>query len=376
MTKTENLFFCFLRKGLWNSGVVPDIMISDSAWKDLFLLSCRQAVSGIVADGIAATSLRPASELWHKWVLHLLHLEMMNDEMSRCGDRVLSLLSAEGIKASIFKGTSVARWYLKPSHRSYGDIDVIIHDGWDRLSEVLRRHDIPFFYENSDIIIEQLDNIITKDKHKNSYVQYRVELHPTYEILYNPFMNVRLKRIVSGSSSWWNKNIGHCSKPYYEIPEFYLACLILHLRRHSLSYGIGLKQVCDVAVMLRNAGIDTTRLNLILKHLGAWRFGRALSRFVKIYLYEDGCEQPRYPADKDTEMLFDIFMRDGYELKTKRENIGNSTRQSSLRVVKNGCFWAKRSFRMFRLMQGEAFFFVFDKTMNRLKTLNKIITSG
>lgn len=375
MSESYGLLFYFLRKGLWGGGDVPDAVISDAAWEDLFLLSRRQAVSGIVADGIAATGLRPSQDLWHKWVLHLLHIEMMNDEMSRCGDHVLRMLSAEGIKASVFKGTSVARWYPEPSHRSYGDIDVIVHDGWDRLTEMLRRYGVQFFYEDNDIIIEQLDNILTGGGRKGSHGQYRVELHPAYETLYNPFMNARLKRIFSGSSSWWDKNVGQCGRPYHEIPEFYLACLIIHLRRHALSYGTGLKQVCDVAVMMRNAGIDATRLRLILKHLGAWRFGRALLRFVRIYLYEDGrdCGHGLRSADKDTGMLLDIFMRDGYELKTERENIGNNTRLSSLRVVKNGCFWAKRSFRMFRLMQGEAFFFMFDKTMKRLE---KIMTGG
>lgn len=379
MTEAHRLFFYFLRKGLWGSSAEPDTSISDSVWEELFLLSCRQAVSGIVADGIAATSLRPPSGLWHKWVFQLLHIEMVNDEMSRCGDSLLRLLSAGGIKASVFKGTSVARWYPKPSHRSYGDIDIIIHSGRERLTEVLRRYGIPFFYAGNDVIIEQPDNIIGHQngsgKRNSSYGQYRIELHPTYETLYNPIMNARLQRIVTGSSAWWNKNIGRCGKPH-DTPEFYLACIILHLRRHALSYGIGLKQVCDVAVMLRNAGIDAERLKMILKHLGAWRFGRALLRFVEAYLYGEGYVGPQRRAGKDMKMLFGIFMRDGYELKTERENIGNNTRLSSLRVVKNGCFWVRRSLRMFSLMQDEAFFFVLDKALDRIKALSRIITGG
>lgn len=73
--------------------------------------------------------------------------------------------------------------------------------------------------------------------------------------------------------------------------------------------------------------------------------------------------------DKDVALLYDIFMNDGYVLKEERVNIGRGIQRAPLRVIRNGCFWTWRSLRLFRLMPGEAFFFMFDKVIVRLKML-------
>ena len=156
MTDTERLFFYFLRRGLWDDTSAADIVVDDSCWDELFMLSCRQAVSGIVADGIVRAGIRPSARLWNEWVFHLLHIEMMNEAMAHCGGMLLDMLAAHGVTAVVFKGQAVAKWYPNPLHRSYGDIDLVIVEGWDCLVNVLQDKGIPYFYENGDIIVEQL----------------------------------------------------------------------------------------------------------------------------------------------------------------------------------------------------------------------------
>lgn len=51
-----------------------------------------------------------------------------------------------------------------------------------------------------------------------------------------------------------------------------------------LTYGIGLKQVCDVAVMLRNASLDKKKLVGILRELNMIRFSRVLFGFIDVYI--------------------------------------------------------------------------------------------
>lgn len=367
MTDTERLFFYFLRRSLWNEASTAGVVVNDIRWDELFSLACRQAVAGIVADGIASTAMRPAPEQWNEWIFHLLHVEMMNESMEHCCGLLLDMLAAKGIKATVFKGQAVARWYPNRLHRSYGDIDLVVIDGWNRLGGVLQDRGIPYFYENDDIIVEQLGESFYNGKFTMSCGNsYRVEFHPTFETLYNPFMNARLQRIVSNRSSWWHTNIGGSVEPY-DMPEFHLACIILHLRRHVLSYGIGIKQVCDVAIMLNKSGIDKARLNPILKHLGVLRFSVVLFRFIDTYLSEPHPIHNRHRDDKYVDMLYDVFMNDGYVLKEERVNIGKKIRRTPLRVIRNGCFWTKRSLRLFRLMPGEAFFFMFDKAIARLR---------
>ena len=139
MSRAERLLFSFLRLGLYGDARENIVWAEADDWDELFSLSCRQAVFGIVADGIAMTAMRPPLALWQKWIALLLHTEMMNEEMACQGDRLVGMLAADGIKASVFKGTSVARWYPKPAHRSYGDIDIVVHEGWERLAPLLQR---------------------------------------------------------------------------------------------------------------------------------------------------------------------------------------------------------------------------------------------
>lgn len=377
MTKTERLFFHFLRNGLWGDGSAPGVPVDAGDWEAVFLLSCRQAVSGIVADGIAATAVRPAPGLWEEWVFHLLHIEMVNEGMERRGNSLVGFLASEGIRSSVFKGVSVARWYPRPLHRSYGDIDIVVHEGWNKLERLLQVNGVPYYHEDGDIVVERLDRLplasgtVPGGKSAGTFGgQYRVEFHPVYEALYSPFMNSRLQRMASGTSVWWRDNVGKAHAPS-ETAEFYLACLILHVRRHVLSYGIGMKQVCDVAVMLRRAGVDLARLEAMLRHLGAWRFGRALFGFIDAYLAVGTPQSGPSRADKTTALLYHVFMHDGYVLKSQRESMGVGTRHAPVRVARNGWFWVKRGVRLFGLMPGEAFFFVLNKVASRLKDLLK-----
>lgn len=368
MDDTEKYLFHFLRIGLGFGGAEQDVDVSGCDWNALFSLSLRQAVQGVVADGIAASGLRPPPGLWHEWVAHLLHLEMINDEMARQGKWLLGLLAANCIEASVFKGTSVAAWYPHPLHRCYGDIDIVVHSGWDKLCQVLQDNGLTYFYESGDIIVEQLydaSRAALCDEWRPRYAgrRFRVEFHPAYETLYNPFMNARLKRTSADMAGRMRGGVKALSVADGGT-EFYLACLILHLRRHVLSYGIGLKQVCDVAVMLRRAGVDMALLEQMLRHFGAWRFSRALFRFIEAYLFGGVSSQCR--GDKATALLYDIFIGDGYVLKAERESKGNRTRFSPVRIAGNGLFWAKRSLHLFRLMPGESFFFMFSKAVKRL----------
>ena len=232
----------------------------------------------------------------------------------------------------------MAKWYRNPLRRSYGDIDLVVSRGWDLVEPLLRRKELPFCYESGDIVVSGVE-------------PFQIEFHRWREYLYNPFADARLRRMLEADAGG---------------VELYVACLVLHLRRHALSYGVGMKQVCDVAVMMRRAGVDRSRLEAVLRRLGAWRFGRVLLRFVSVYLYGENELDANMAADKDVALLYSVIMGDGYELKFERERDGRRVGRSAVRVVENGLFFTGRSLRLFRLMPSEAFFFVCRKAVDRL----------
>lgn len=335
-------FFYFLRLGLWgkSSEKEEDMSLEENDWGWLFALSREQAVSGVWIDGVSQTACRPSEALWTQYIFHLLHIERTNVLLAKAEKAWLDRLAARGIEAEVFKGSSVACWYRKPQYRSYGDIDLVVRRGWERVEA--------FLMEGGYIYRHEEDSLALQDG------QIALELHPRRERVYNPLLNARLQRMLATDPSGM---------------ELYVACLLLHLRRHMLSYGIGLKQVCDVAVMLHRAPLDERKLAEVLRRLHLVRFSRALFGFIETHLGEGFCFPFPPLHNRATQLLGNIVLHDGYRLKMERENLSADKHQAWKRIGSNACFWLIRSVRLWRLMPGEAFFFLVQKTMSRLWTI-------
>ena len=344
----EQLFFQFLRMGLWRSGEVCfGRSLSADEWAQLFRFAHSQGVTGLFIDGVAQGEMRPDDELWAKWIAHLLYLERANRYIAIRGEAWVKRLGDAGISASVFKGSSVGAWYPEPLHRSHGDIDIVISEGWDNLVSVLAQEEWETYRSDED-------EIILEEKHR-----LLVEFHRRWEYLYNPWTNRCFQK--------WCRN----SKPLDN--ELYLVCLILHIQRHFLTYGIGLKQVCDVALMLRRASLDRGRVAYLLRSLHAERFSRLLFGFIALHL--GGVEVfPLSPlkSGKGLELLNDVILREGYNSKMEQELVSGSKSRAMTRIVSNATFWTKRCYRVFSIMPGEACCFLLYKVIERLKKLVKI----
>lgn len=342
MERSELLknFFRFLRMGLWGRQEFgEEVSFSASQWKQLFALAHRQAVTGVLVDGVALGTSKPDDEVWGKWIAHLFHLEKANGWIAQRGNQWISQLAEAGISASVFKGSSVSGWYPQPLHRSYGDIDVVVTGGWEKLPDFL--HEMGMVSERMDE-----DEIIVCEKNG-----VYVEFHRLWECLYHRKNNARLQEL--------------CRNDWCE--EMYFVCLILHVQRHFLTYGIGLKQVCDVAVMLYATQLDYRKIAAILKELQMETFSRLLFGFISLHL----CPVKDYPLPpithgKKLEMLSEVIWQEGYELKMKQEVRSESRGGSFTRMADNACFWAKRCLRLCSILPGEAGCFLLYKARKRL----------
>ena len=335
------LFFQSLRRGLWNRAEkVSDLPLSASDWKQLFELAHRQAVTGLWIDGVSEGNARPDDALWGKWIGHLFHMEKVNAFISRRGEQWVKELAEAGISASVFKGSSVAVWYPRPLHRSYGDIDIVVTGGWEKLKGFLEAQNTELFRcESDEIVIQDPQGVY-------------IEFHRQWEYLYHPKSNARLQELCKDGLS----------------DEMYLVCLILHLQRHFLTYGIGLKQVCDVAVMLDSAQLNFREIADILKSLHAERFSRLLFGFIYVNLHSF-VDFPLPPITKgnDYELLQKVILQEGYDLKMEQERVAGSQSRNLIRILDNAWFWTKRCFRLYCILPKEAFGFLVYKVSRRIK---------
>lgn len=337
--RLEDLFYSFVRMGLREDEVFQggaDVPLQAETWDALFEMARLQAVSGIFVEGVSRSGAKPGRETWLRWLGCLMQLRGANLAAARKGEEWLGRLREAGMEAEVFKGTSVGRWYPDPLARSCGDIDIVVTGGWEKAEPFLRSLGTDFRNEHGDLTF--------------SDGGAPVELHARREYLYSPFADRRLKRILEADR---------------EGRELYAVCLILHFRRHALTYGCGLKQACDIAVMLERAGLDMRRTAALLREAGAARFARALFGFLEARLGVRSFPLP--PAGgKSVKILEEIVRRDGYLLKKERERSVRGM-PAFRRVASNAAFWARRSARLFRLMPGEAFWFPLFMAWRRIK---------
>ena len=139
------------------------------------------------------------------------------------------------------------------------------------------------------------------------------------------------------------------------------------LQRHFLIYGVGLKQVCDIAVMIRYSGADMDKTSEILRRLHIVRFSRLLFGFIEKYL-GGSCRYP-LPPDPDRKkisVMEDVFFRDGYRLQSEREHIASGTRNTAARIGVNAMFWFKRGLKLVSVLPEESVCFLLDKSWSRM----------
>lgn len=323
----KDLFYKILNKGLWGGGsCFKGFCVSDRERKALFEMGRLQAVGGLLATGMDECGADLGSDRL-SWIKTLMYIEKRGKKIDLLARKIVEELAGEGMTAEVFKGPSVAKWYRKPEARSCGDIDIVVMKGAERIEEMLRKWGIGYKREHEDVVcmIEGVD----------------VEFHQRRDFAYCPKDNRVLQRLV---------------KDYPESAEVYLVCVMVHLRRHILTYGMGMKQVCDVAVMLRNAELDMVLLSRIIRELHMERFCAALFGFLKRCL-----EVEVFPISPDcgrnSVFIEETVWRDGYLLKIQREN-HNRGLSGLRRVGGNAWFWIKRCVRMSAVMPREAMWFI------------------
>ena len=294
MSDLKSIFFHFLRLGLFGEDdECPVPKLTDTEWSQLFAWSREQAVSGVWVDGVAQTPYRPPEAMWAQWIFHVMHIERMNRLLQETEQRWVKALEDNGMQAEVFKGSSVAQWYRKPLYRSYGDIDLVVIQGWKNVEPYLQVKGYAYRHEEDSLAVQD--------------------------------GNIPIE-----------------------------------------SYGIGLKQVCDVAVMLRRAPLDRDELAGILRELRMVRFCRVLFAFLAKHLAVESGIFPVAPArDGKAVLLEEVIWREGYLLKMEREAV-SARRWKVRRIAGNAWFWLKRSVRLMTLMPDEAVWFIVYKIFKRL----------
>lgn len=283
----NKLFFELIQLALGNR-ISLSKKLSEEEWFVLFEIAQIQAVTGIIIhalDKLNQQGQKPPLTLLLEWFGISEQIKNYNLLLNTKCVEIQQLLSDRNIRSSILKGQGVATYYdkeLQPLRQS-GDIDVYVDCGRKKsiaLAEELQKEKVHWDYKHLQLHI---------------WENVEIEVHYRVEVLFNLRKNMRLQRWFKEHEAWLYCQDGDLIKPNVQFDMFYV---LLHIYRHFLYEGVGLRQVIDYYYVLK-AGVGHKEETIeTLRRFDMMRFAQGLMWVMqealgidREYLLCEPCEQ-------------------------------------------------------------------------------------
>ena len=269
--------FLFLRYSLGDK-VDMSIVVANFDWQQLYSFVTKQTIIGICFDGIKRLSEEYPGELKKNpierdllmtWMGKAQQIRRQNMKVNVAACKLYSMLREDGLRCCILKGQGNALMYPNAYSRNPGDIDVWVNASRELITEYAKKH----FEIGDDIRYHHLEM---------SLDGVPVELHFFPGIMNNPVYNARLQK-------WFKRNADLQCSNVVSLPDgigeiampttaFNVIYQLTHLYHHFFDEGIGMRQIIDYYYVVNNDELLVIRdtLQRELKHLGLWKFARAV----------------------------------------------------------------------------------------------------
>lgn len=274
----SSAIFLFLRYCLEDK-VDLSMVVSNMDWRQLYSFATKQTIIGICFDGIRRLSEEYPEELKKNpierdllmtWMGVSQQIRRQNMKVNGVAAKLYSMLREDGLRCCILKGQGNALMYPNAYSRNPGDIDVWVNASREQITEYAKKH----FELGDDIRYQHIETSVDG---------VPVELHFFPCSMNNPLYHARLQK-------WFRRNADLQCSNVVGLPDgagdiaipttaFNVVYQLTHLYHHFFDEGIGMRQIIDyyfVASMLNVNCEMLTWLQKDLKHLGLWKFGRAV----------------------------------------------------------------------------------------------------
>ena len=325
---TVKTFFLLLRSGLYDSPVPEAELPGSIDWSAVARLARKHVVAGPVIEAVRLLPdrLRPSAEVLAKMDKSVVGLIRMSMIMDRTAARLAGFFRQHGVDGVLLKGPGVARYYRTPQMRQSGDIDFYV-------GGKLYKKALALCMEK---LVEDKNTCSETAQHFDFIMQgVTVELHRRASRMYSPINNRRFQK--------WSTSELECSPrrrtiivndvevtlPSYDFDAVYI---FYHAWCHYIGGGIGLRQLCDWAMIFYSHidDIDVKKLEETVVSLGLTKGWKLFASIVVRHLGVPSHMIPLYdPAyDKKSEkVLADIlaggnfgYYSEAYEKALKRKS--------------------------------------------------------
>lgn len=278
-TFKDERFFQALRSGLWDSDINTANFenLNQLDWQNLFSISSFQTVEGVVFDAIAKLPQEalPSKEILAKWMVRTQHIDDKNKQMSEAISRQYAFFESYGLRPILQKGQGVAQYYNRPRSRSCGDIDWCFKDkdAYDFAHNLMKRFG---------------DNLKLDHGYSLSYTweKFYVEHHQRLIELRNPLKRKYLNQLSHEAFSEPSYVDFGGTAVQIAPPTVNMVLVNAHILKHQVIYGIGFRQLCDIARMYYklHGQFDPMELRYIYERAGMLKWAHVLHEILVEYL--------------------------------------------------------------------------------------------
>ncbi|WP_293525810.1 nucleotidyltransferase domain-containing protein [Prevotella sp.] len=276
ISKQYQIFFDFLRFCIGAVEEIPE-SAKDADWNELYRLAQKQALVGILFDGIQrlpSSDMGISRDLLLQWMAQCQMLEKANMRLNDAAILVSEWFGKKGFRTCILKGQGNALLYPNGLHRTPGDIDIWVEGGDKRVISFVRT-----ILQNGKACYHHIDF--------PSYNGVEVEVHYRPSFLLCFWHNRRLQKYyerVKEEQFSHRVKLGEQGEIAIPTDEFNLIFQLTHIYAHLMNEGIGLRQLLDYYYVVSKFNVDglmLTSLQKELKHLGLWKFAGAVMYIMK-----------------------------------------------------------------------------------------------
>lgn len=254
------------------------MVVAKIDWRQLYNFASRQALLGFCFDGIERLTKEFSEELKQNpmgrdllmtWMGAAQQIRRQNVKVNAVAGKLYSKFREDELRCCILKGQGNALMYPNPYSRTPGDIEVWVNASREDITDYAKTH----FEIGDDIRFHHLET---------SFDGVPVELHFFPGIMNNPIYNARLQK-------WFKRNADLQCSHIVGLPDgagdiaipttaFNVIYQLTHLYHHFFDEGIGMRQIIDYYYVVNNDELLAIKdtLQKELKHLGLWKFARAV----------------------------------------------------------------------------------------------------
>jgi len=357
--KIQNIFLQLLQVGLWQKTLHKfTTSISPEEWAEIYSYATIHTVEGVIFDSfpLLLDYQLPPQSLRIKWAVRIDQIERHNDKMNVIISTQFNSFTNLGLIPILQKGQGVANCYINPNHRVCGDIDWYFeNNGYAKAREFLKKENMPF-NDTAGFSLEYNFNGIPIEHHKHLFD------------LRNPLKSNYLKAIQKKYSN--KKQIVNINNTPVEIlsPELHILQVNVHILKHMISFGIGMRQICDAARLYTyyKESLNNDLLKDMYKKTGIIKWIHVLHHLLETQIGLNKLDLPfSYPLNTNSDwMLAEIWHGGNFGYHDRRFADGKIIRTISVHPDGARRLWNNFQ-RYFPFAPQEAIFFPIMKLYSR-----------